>query len=220
MWPDSGLYLLSMTQSNDRLDESDFVWNDSDDPDGLFHNRRAMLRLGITTLIAVGLVLMISSFFVGGAMADGDFVANDIEEIETQNGMLDELTIAPEGDIWWEGLEKEPAEIELAVSAAVDDSQHVHTETITDGVEGLAGETSFEMDTMDLFEETNIGANDFRPGQGDTKTTTVTIELQVTILDEDGETLVAFDASDDFDVTVYNKHPGGGVGGQANTDAA
>lgn len=185
-----------------------------------FNNFGRVASVGAIVLIAS--VLVTSVFLTGGVTAATSFTAEDVGPIETQNGLVDSLTVEPEGEVWYEGLEEEPDHIHLAVQVRSDDTdgwETVGEQTVGETEElGHEGEVTFSFETLELFDESSLTPQDFRAGPGQEETTGVEVQLVATFpdADADGDDLVVTE-QDEYAVTVVNVAAGGGIGGDANT---
>lgn len=172
--------------------------------------------------VIVGLLVLLAVtylYFVPGlTYAHTTFTAEDVS-VTGNAGQLQTLTIAPSGDVHYDGLEAEPSSAEVTVSTKLSSSstwETVGTESVsTDGLEGTA---NFSFSEIDLLDETSMEKADFRAADDATEETDVDVKLEVILVGAgpDDENVTG-SSSDTMTVSVTNEKAGVGAGGQANS---
>jgi hypothetical protein len=192
---------------------------DSDDDDGGGRGRRRLSALAV--LLAL-LTVTGTGLFSGGALAvSASFTASDVS-VTANNGQLQSLTVAPTGNVTYDGLENPPSEIELTVQVKVDGSwENVTTKTVSVSSPGLEGNASYDVSQVDLLANSGLQKTDFKatPAEGSVDTN-VEMRMHATLVGagaSGGDVVVT--GSDTFTVTVTNQPAKGGVRGNANTGA-
>lgn len=186
---------------------------------------RPRVRFGVTILAVVGLLLSMTFIPVSTAGAQtSQFTAGDAT-VQTNSGMLKQITVAPNGDVEYYGFEQEPDNVTIQVEAkpaGASSWEQVHSaELISDGSGlGLEGNISYDVSTIDLLAQTSMKKQDFRPTDGKTSETDVQVRVTVTFAGAgpNGDN-VQTTSQDTFTVIVENIAAGGNVGGNANTNA-
>lgn len=175
---------------------------------------RKIAGIVLVILLAAGMM----SFFSASAVAHTTFTAGDVATT-SNNGVLTSLTVAPEGDIHYNGLEQPPSRIDLVVSIKQSGGSWEQIETKTLTASGLEGTVPFNFDNIDVLKQSSLTAADFRAADGETATTELTIQVGATLVGA-GPTGsdVTTTGTDTFTVTVTNEAAGATVGGEANTN--
>ena len=172
-------------------------------------------------IVLTMLIVIAAPTGIVGAEVNSEFTAENVGPLITNNGHIDELTVAPEGEINYYGLESEPESITVEVairSDATDGWETVHTTVIGGDEElGLEGTVEYSLPQIDLFAESSLTSNDFRPPNGETSETDIDIRVKAIFAGAGGGTDVVASGEDTYTVTVENVHSGGGVSGTANT---
>lgn len=199
--------------ATDSVPTSEIDWGPpGDDEEG--DSRRRIVALPLVLLVAAGAVLVLS----GGATAHTSFTANDVA-ITSNGGSVQSLTVAPTGDVHYQGLETPPSSVDVVVE--VQGGSAGSWETIGSkslSASGLEGNVSFDFNTIDLMSQSSMTQSDFRSSDGVTSSTDVEIRVTATLVGAgpSGSDVTAA-SQDTFTVTVENVPAGGNVGGNANT---
>lgn len=173
----------------------------------------------IALLAAVGLLASVA-FLPGGATAQASFTADDVN-VASNAGVVTSLTVAPAGEITYDGLERPPNETTVVVSVRVADGSWERVGNETLDVSTQQGSTSFDFPTIDVFAETSTTPADFRPSDGSRKQVDMDVRLRVTLADAGpGGDDVTATVSDTSTVTVTNEAATAGASGKANTGAS
>ncbi len=149
-------------------------------------------------------------------------------EIETRDGNLATLTVAPEGRVEWDGLERPASSAELGYEARVETEEDGDGEqsefasageTLDLDIDGLVGSRSFAFDETDLLVDV-LDAEWFRPADGRTRERTVTLRLSVTVFDVDDDVLATGETGLPIQVRVENVESSGTTAdAESNADA-
>jgi hypothetical protein len=159
-----------------------------------------------------------ATFLTSSAMAQTSFTAGDVSAT-SHNGQLQELTIAPEGSVTYEGLETPASGITVTVQVRPEGGStwsDLKSKELT--ASGLHGSATYAFDRMSILQGSTFSKKDFRPADGADSTTQVDVRVNVAVREEGGQT-VETRATDTFTVTVTNVARGAGVGGTGNTNA-
>ena len=186
---------------------------------------RPHLRVGVTILVLIGLLMMVTLIPAGGAGAQTDeFHAHNVT-VQTNSGNLQEVTVAPGGTVEYWGFEQEPdnvtAQVEVQSSGTGGWTQIQSTELVANGSGmGLEGNLTYDLAQSDILTQTSLTKQDFKASDGDMSETTVDVRVTVTFAGA-GPSGSDVDTSSQAPctVTVENIAAGGGVGGAVNTNA-
>ena len=209
---------MSRHDCNETPDEAEFQWVELDES-----TSQTYWKMGfILAMVAAAAVLGASTTTVG-ASAETSFTADNVETLTTHNGMIQEVTVAPAGEIDYYGLESEPDEATVEVQVRSDGTDGWETvDSTTVGSEdtlGYAGTVEYGFDTIDLFDSSSLNRADLRAPNGETVETEIDIRVSVTFEESGTDGADVTDSSQDtFTVTVENIQSGADVGGNANTD--
>lgn len=176
--------------------------------------RHRLLIVALVLLTGTSAILLVS----GDATAHTTFTAGDVA-VTSNGGNLKSLTIAPSGDIHYQGLEAAPSSVDVVVE--IKQSSSSSWETIGSkslSASGLAGNVSYSFSTIDVLAQSSLQRSDFRASDGTTSTTDLDIRVTATLVGAgpNGDDVTA-SAAKTFAVSVTNVPAGGDVGGQANT---
>lgn len=183
-------------------------------------------RRGIAIPVVGALLLALLAVLLVGVvpqttLAHTAFAAEDVS-LSTNSGRLTSLTVAPEGDVHYDGLEAEPSSIDIVVEARLNSSaawETVATESVAG--DGLEGSVNYSFAEANLLSGTSLSQSDFAAADGSTETTDVDLRVQVTLLGAGPEgSDVTATATDTMTVSITNEPAGAGVGGQANSDGS
>lgn len=199
-----------------------FEWHRIDSAsDGDEDDRRGrLLALGLPFLVAL-LAILLVGVVPQSTVAHTTFTAEDVT-LSTNSGRVTSLTIAPEGDIHYGGLEAEPASIDVDVSVRLSGEstwEPVDSQSIAgDGLEGAVNYTFAE---TNLLSATSLSNSDFAAADGETESTDIDVRVDVTLVGSgpDGGDVTAV-STDTMTVSVTNEPAGAGVGGRANSDGS
>lgn len=188
---------------------------------GLDSDRESRRWMAGTTAVVVGAMLLISTLaFAPGASAHATFTANDVY-VTSNGGNLQSLTVAPDGDVHYDGLESVPsgADVEVQMKLANDSTwETVGSKNVS--ATGQQGDITFNFSTIDVLANSSLTKADFKAaGDGTNQTTTVDIRVVATLYDsgENGNDVTATSATS-FDVEVQNEKISTSAGGKANTN--
>lgn len=159
-----------------------------------------------------------ATLWPASAVAHTSFSATDVS-VESNNGVVTELTGAPAGDVHYSGLERAPERLDLVISvkAAGGSWQPIGTKNLP--ASGLEGTVAYDFDTIDVLQQSSLTAADLRRPDGQTSSTDLTIRVEATLVDGGPSgTDVTSAATDTFTVAVTNVPAGANVGGRANTN--
>jgi hypothetical protein len=183
--------------------------------DGEDDRRVGYFALAALILAATsGLVLLSAPI-----QAHTSFTANDVA-VTGNSGQLKSLSIAPEGDVHYSGLEAEPSAVEVTVSAKLGSASTWETVgTTTVSATGLEGAVNYSFARADLLKSTSLKKPDFRASDGATESTDVDVRVHATIVGggPNGSNVTTA-ATDTMSVSVTNLPAGGRVGGTANSN--
>lgn len=210
------------------MDRTEFEWQGAPDGDqegspakGGTDRLRGMARPSIGLIV----VLLLAVFLIGtlpqGTMAHTTFTAGDVS-VTTNSGRLTSLTVAPDGDVHYDGLESEPSSIELVVYARLNSSstwENVISQSVAGS--GLEGSVTYSFAEVDLLTETSMTSADFSASDGETEETDVSVKVEATLVGAgpSGGNVTA-SSMDTMTISVTNQEAGAGVGGQANSDGS
>ncbi|MFB6119754.1 MAG: hypothetical protein ABEJ68_01410 [Halobacteriaceae archaeon] len=192
-------------------EDSDLDWVDVGGDDAWLPGRRTVL----VAVVAVLLVTTAAPLFAGSAAAL-TFTASDVSVV-SNNGHLESLTVAPEGTVQYDGLESEPASVDITVQVKKGSSwETVATKSVS--ASGLEGTVDYDIAEIDLL--TVLDKSTFHAVPGSTTETTVEMRMRASLVGAgpNGDD-VRVTGSDSFTVTVENEKHGGSMGGAANTNA-
>lgn len=200
--------------SNERLPDSEFDWGPPTGESG--RNRWGWAVAAVCILVVTTGMLV---FTMGSASAHTDFTANDVA-ITSNGGNVKSLTVAPTGDIHYEGLEAAPSSVDVVVEIKESSSSSWETlDSKSTSASGLEGNVSFDFSTIDVLASSSLGNPDFKSSDGQTATTDLDIRVTATLVgagpNGDDVTTVT---TQTFTVSVENIPAGGNVGGKANTN--
>ncbi|WP_137283475.1 hypothetical protein [Halorussus salinisoli] len=156
----------------------------------------------------------------GSANAGATFDASDVT-VESDDGSLRALTVAPAGTTSWSGLEAPARQVSIVMYAKLDtDLEYHRLDSQRLGASGLHGETDYAFGTRNLLATSAFSAGDFEPsGDGQTRTRTVRLRLVVTVTGTDGTELTSGHSDATFEVSVENLPESADADGDANTGA-
>ena len=200
--------------SNERLPNSEFDWGPPDsESKGI---RRGWVVAAVCVLVVMAGTL---AFTIGSASAHADFTANDVA-ITSNGGNVKSLTVAPTGDIHYQGLEAAPSSVDVVVE--IKQSSGSSWETLDSksvSASGLEGNVTFDFSTIDVLAASSLGQQDFRSNDGQTSTTDLDVRVTATLVGAgpNGDDVTTA-ATQTFTVSVENIPAGGNVGGKANTN--
>lgn len=168
----------------------------------------------VVALLAVAL----ATLWPGSAVAHTSFSADDVS-VESNNGVITELTVAPAGDVHYSGLEQTPERLDLVVSVKHSDGSWEQIGAKNRSASGLEGTVDYDFDTIDVLKQSSLTVADLRSPDGESSSTDVTIRVEATLVGSGPSgTDVTSTAADTFTVTVTNAPAGANVGGSANTN--
>jgi hypothetical protein len=162
--------------SNERLPDNEFDWGPPPrEADG---KRRGWLVAAVFLLI----VTTALAFAMGGASAHTEFTANDVT-ITSNGGNVKSLTVAPTGDLHYEGLEANPSSIDVVVEIKKSSSSSWNTlDSKSLSASGLEGNVSYDFSTVDVLGESSLKQSDFKSSDGQTSTTDLDIRVTATLV--------------------------------------
>jgi len=176
--------------------------------------RTRLAIAGTIVLVVVAAMVLLS----GSSYAHTTFTANDVT-VTGNSGQLKSFTIAPEGDVHYDGLEAEPTGVEVTVSTKLSSSstwETVSTKSLS--ASGLEGSVNYSFAATDLLKSTSFKKKDFRSADGSTKSTDVDVRVEVTLIGAGpGGANVTTTSTDTLSVSVTNEEAGANVGGKANS---
>lgn len=177
-------------------------------------NNRQKLGVGVLALVA----LLFLTLGAGPVVAHTSFTASDVS-FTSNSGQLTSLTVAPEGDVHYNGLESPPSSVDIAVMVRLNSSSAWETvDSKSVSASGLEGSVNYSFAEINLLSQSSMASSDFRAADGSTSTTTVDIQIEATLVGAGpGGGDVVATSGDTYTVTVTNEAAGGQVGGQANT---
>lgn len=141
--------------------------------------------------------------------------------VTSNSGMLQSLTVAPNGTISYDGLESPPSSVVVTVSVREQSGSWQQLDRETTSASGLEGSTDYSFPTVDVLGSTSLQRQDFRAPDGDSKTTTLELRVSVALVGAGpGGSNVTTSATDSFDVTVTNEGARAGVNGRGNTNGS
>lgn len=177
-------------------------------------NNRQKLGVGVLALVA----LLFLTLGAGPVVAHTSFTASDVS-FTSNSGQLTSLTVAPEGDVHYNGLESPPSSVDIAVMVRLNSSSTWETvDSKSVSASGLEGSVNYSFAEINLLSQSSMTSSDFRAADGSTSTTTVDIQIEATLVGAGpGGGDVVATSGDTYTVTVTNEAAGGQVGGQANT---
>lgn len=170
-----------------------------------------------------GLIVLLATLLVSsGAMAHTSFTVNDAS-VTSNDGSLKSLTVAPSGDVHYDGLESEPSAVEVTVAIKKSNASSYETigsQNITTAT-GLQGSVNYTFSTIDVLAQSSLTKADFRASEGATKNTSLDLQITVTLYDVgpsgSDETIQTMDP---FVVSVTNEGITVGTGGKGNSNAS
>lgn len=177
-----------------------------------------------TVVATVAIVVAAGVFFASvPALALTGFTANNVS-VDTDDGELSELTIAPSGTVSWSGLDSEAKNLHILINVH-NDTTNVYAADQIIAVNGTTNSVDFAFDQINLLDEadtnTLTGANYFETDQfsaadGTSKETTLDVQVGVYIHDSDGviENITEWTS---FVVTVTNNEGVLTASGTVNT---
>ncbi|MFC7045022.1 hypothetical protein ACFQH6_05925 [Halobacteriaceae archaeon GCM10025711] len=139
--------------------------------------------------------------------------------VESHDGTLASLTIAPAGTVAWSGLEAPAKKLELALDARLGGTKsYTGVAERHQPVAGLHGSTPYRFKSHDLLDASGFDATAFEPEtDGAERTRTVTLRLRATVRGTGGRTLTSRTVTATFAVTVVDRPEQVDVAGDANT---
>jgi len=153
-----------------------------------------------------------------GASTRVRFDAGDVT-VESDDGTLRSLSVAPSGTVSWSGLEEPAGSVTLALYAKLArDREYAALATQRLDAAGLHGETDYAFETMALFDFQGFSAGDFAARDGSTSATPVQLRFEITVNATDGTTLTTDYAVRTFVVRVRNVAEQTDVSGTANVE--
>lgn len=212
---------VTTTDTAERVDG--FVWQTDADgtsgPDGPgvrpIPERVGSLAVLLALLLAVASTLVLVP---GSTLAHTSFTANDVV-VTGNSGQLQSLSIAPSGDVHYDGLEVEPTAATITIEAKLASATSWETVDSTSiSTTGLQGTANYSFASVDLLSATSMSRSDFAAADGSTSTTDVDVRVRVTLAGAgpDGSDVTA-SATDTLAVSVTNEPAGASAGGRANT---
>lgn len=200
--------------SNERLPNSEFDWGPpTTESDG---NRRGWVVAAVFILIVTTGMMV---FTIGSASAHTDFTANDVA-ITSNGGNVKSLTLAPTGDVHYEGLEAPPSSVDVVVEIKKSSSSSWDTlDSKSVSASGQEGNVSYDFSTIDVLAASSLKQPDLTSKDGKTATTDLDIRVTATLVGAgpNGDDVTSA-ATQTFTVSVENVPAGGNVGGKANTN--
>lgn len=182
---------------------------------------RGIARPATGALVVAVLAMLLIGVVPQATMAHTTFTAGDVS-LSTNSGQLTSLTVAPAGDVHYNGLETVPSSIDIAVSARLNSSQSwetVATQSVAGS--GLEGSINYSIAEVDLLKQTSMSKNDFTAQDGSTETNDVDLRVQVTLVGAGpGGADVTASSTDTMTISITNEPAGAGVGGQANSNGS
>lgn len=219
-----------MSTEPDDIEPDDFEWGVRTDGGTATPREETIFELGdfefprVTKprVFAIGmsliLLLSMSLALTGGATANTTFSATNVA-VSSNGGNLQSLTVAPTGNITFEGFDHDADKVIIDVNVEDTDGNWTTVATMEKTPSGQSGTVSYDFSTIDVIAQTNWSKNDFKAVQdGSSSTTTMNVQVSATFVNatNSGDNVTS-NASDTFDVTVTNEPAGAGVGGNANT---
>lgn len=211
----------SASATDDRSDpfewrplEGDSETTDNSRPD---RSRRGIVRPAVSTIMVALLALLLVGMAPQGAVAHTTFTAGDVN-LTTNSGRVTSLTVAPGGDVHYDGLEAVPSSVDVEVSARLSgDSTWEAVTSQSVSASGLEGTANYSFAEVSLLTTTSMTTSDFAAADGATETTDVELRVRVTLVGAGpGGGDVNASSMDTFSVTVTNQAAGAGVGGKGN----
>lgn len=179
---------------------------------------RGLARPAIGTVFVSLLAILLIGVVPQGAVAHTAFTAGDVS-MTTNSGRVTSLTIAPEGDVHYNGLEAVPSSIDVVVSTRLNSSsswETVGSQSLAG--DGLEGAVNYSFAEIDLLSATSMKSSDFAASDGTTSSTDVDVRVEVRLVGAGpGGNNVTATSMDTMAVTVTNEQAGAGVGGTANS---
>jgi hypothetical protein len=178
------------------------------------------LALPVAGTVFIALLgLLLVAVLPQATLAHTAFSAEDVR-LSTNSGRLTSLTVAPAGDIHYDGLEAEPSSIYITVSARLSGTpswEPVATGSV-DGT-GLHGTANYSVTEINLLSATSMSSSDFAAADGATASTDVEVRVQVALVgarellpcavgEQDGPLLVE---DGDVDGECIERRPGEGL---------
>ena len=154
----------------------------------------------------------------GGVYAHTNFTASNVAT-QSNGGQLTSLTVAPTGDIHYDGLEAAPSSVDIEINVRKSGGSWETIGTTSTSATGQQGSVNFSFSQIDILSSSSLSPSDFQaPTDGGSQTTTLEIQVVATLVGvDDGGADITTSAMDSYDVTVNNQPVGGNVGGEANT---
>lgn len=185
---------------------------------------KVALAKASTVVAAVALVVAAGVFIASvPALALTGFTANDVS-VDTDDGELSELTIAPSGTVSWSGLDSEAEKLHIQINVHNDTTNVYAADQIT-AVNGTTNSVDFAFDEINLLDEADtknatsanyLETDQFSAADGTSKETTLEVQVNVYILDSDSviENITEWTS---FVVTVTNNEGVLTASGTVNT---
>ncbi|MFB6105874.1 MAG: hypothetical protein ABEJ70_02770 [Halobacteriaceae archaeon] len=167
-------------------------------------------------LVVAGALAATGVGTIAGPATAVSFSATDVS-VTSQNGKLQDLTVAPTGTVRYSGLEAVPPRATVRTQVRVGGAWQT-VATSRRPVSGHAGSVSFDFAPVSLFSGTGLSASSFAANSPQNPTTTtVTVRVHVTFpgAGPNGAD-VTVTGRDDFAVTV-SKQAGNSNGGGNGT---
>lgn len=137
--------------------------------------------------------------------------------VESDDGTLRSLSVAPSGTVSWSGLETPAGSVTVALYAKLArDRGYSELATRRLDAAGLHGETGYAFETMELFATPGFASADFAARDGTTNATPVQLRFEIAVTAPDGTTLTTAFAVETFVVRVRNTAEQADVSGTAN----
>jgi hypothetical protein len=196
-------------------DEVEFEWVALDDG-GDDRGYRASAA-GVTALIALLALVAGLALLPTPSVAHASFTAADVNATGNA-GVLQSLTVAPDGSVHYDGLEQTPDSLQINVSVDTGSGfETVATKSLS--ASGREGNVSYSFNRVDVIGQTSLTPAEFRATDGATSTTTLDLRVEVTLVGAgpSGADVTAT-ATDQFTVTVTNEAASAGVHGTGQTD--
>jgi len=191
------------TTKNEITTSGEFEWQSV--PNSNSGSKRSHLALVafVAVTVVFGSVGML--FMSAPASASTSFTANDVSAT-TANGMLTELTVAPNGTVSYSGLEQEPSGVTVTVEVkggSASDWKEISSKNHS--ATGFSGNVSYDFSETRLLQETSMTPSDFKSTDGNSGSTDVQVRVTAVVEDagQNGDD-VTTTSTDSFAVTVEN----------------
>lgn len=177
-------------------------------------SRQRMSAVGISLIVVMSMILA----FTGGATANTTFTATNVD-VTSNGGNLKSLTVAPAGNITYDGFDHKADKVVIEVQIEESDGNWTTVATEEKNPTKLQGNVSYDFTTIDVISTTDWKKTDFKAkDDGSTNTTNMNVRVTANFVNATNSGAnVTSSASDTFDVTVTNEQATSGIGGNANT---